>query len=152
MKPPPRLRLEPRASRLACATLVAGCALMGTLVVSLPLDRMIAAAALLSIAFVAVRGIRRCTGRGVPALMHVGHDRRIAVTMRDGRTFDGAILDASYVGARLTTIVWRPDRSSRLAPARSILILPDMLPAEDFRRLRVMLRYGRPQVIQAVRP
>ena len=31
-------------------------------------------------------GLWRCTGRGVPALLHVGLDRRITVTGRDGRS------------------------------------------------------------------
>jgi hypothetical protein len=47
---------------------------------------------------------------------------------------------ATYVGAWVTTIVWRPDGARW---SRAILVLPDMLPAEDFRRLRVMLRYAR---------
>ena len=152
MKPPPRLRLEPRPSHLACAALGAGSVAVGGLVLLLPLDALSTACALLSVIGVAAHGVRRCAGRGVPALLHVGHDRRIAVTSRAGRTRDGAILDGSYVGARLTTIVWQPDGARRLAPARSILILPDMLPAEDFRRLRVMLRHGRAPVTPAGPP
>jgi hypothetical protein len=49
----------------------------------------------------------------------------------------------------VTTIVWRPDRAAWWVPASSILLLPDMLPADDFRRLRVVLRYGRPVVGEA---
>ena len=52
----------------------------------------------------------------------------------------GRVRDASYVGAIVTTLTWR---SKGALCARSVLILPDMLPAEDFRRLRVLLRYGR---------
>ena len=33
-----------------------------------------------------------------------------------------------------------------VCPDSTILVLPDTLPAEDFRRLRVLLRYGRPLV------
>jgi hypothetical protein len=51
------------------------------------------------------------------------------------------------VGAWITTIVWRPD-NWRLS--RTILVLPDMLPDEDFRRLRVMLRYARSGEVQDV--
>ena len=54
------------------------------------------------------------------------------------------ILDDSYVGARLTTIVWRPDGAPLVMPVRAIVILPDTLAADDFRRLRVLLRYGQP--------
>ena len=63
--------------------------------------------------------------------------------MRDGRSRDGSIQDDSYVGEHLTTIVWRPDDAPRYERARTILILPDMLSPEDFRRLRVLMRYGR---------
>ena len=143
MKSPPRLRLEPRPSRIACAAIAVGCAAMAVLMLFLRLDWWMTAAALLAIIGVAGRGFWRCTGRGVPALLHVGHDRRITATARDGRSRDGTILDDSYVGAHVTTIVWRPDRASRSSPARTILILRDTLPADEFRRLRVLLRYGR---------
>ena len=49
---------------------------MSALVASLPLEPPMTAGALLAIAGVAVRGFWRCTGRGVPALLHVGHDRQ----------------------------------------------------------------------------
>ena len=93
----------------------------------------------------------RCTGRGVPAIVHVGLDRRITVTDRDGRSRSGAILDDSYVGVCLTTIVWRDDRAPWWRPARAILVLPDTLPPDDFRRLRVALRYGRAPAAEATR-
>jgi len=32
----------------------------------------------------------------------------------------------------------------RWRPARTIVVLPDTLAADEFRRLRVALRYGRP--------
>ena len=32
-------------------------------------------------------------------------------------------------------------------PARTIVVLPDTLPADEFRRLRVVLRYGRPVAV-----
>ena len=120
---------------------------MALLVLLLPLDAWLTASAMLAIVGIGGRGFWRSTGPSVPALLHVGHDRRIAITTHDGRSRDGAILDVSYVGAHLTTIVWRPDRAPWFAPARTILILPDMLPADDFRRLRVLLRYGRPIVV-----
>lgn len=145
MKLPPRLRLEPRPSRVAGVAVTVGGAAMATLVLALPLDAWTTAGALLAIAVAAGRGVWHCAGRGVPALLHIGHDRRLAVTGRDGRARDGEILDDTYVGARLTTIVWRPDCAAWFRPARTIVILPDTLPADDFRRLRVLLRYGRPR-------
>jgi hypothetical protein len=146
MNPPRRLRLEPRPSRIACATIAIACAAFCALILLLPLDAWASLAAVLTLCGVAARALWRCTGRGVPALLHVGYDRRITASSRDGRSRDGAILDDSYVGAVLTTIVWRPDRATRFACAESILILRDTLPADDFRRLRVLLRYGSPVV------
>jgi len=119
MNPPPRLRIEPRPSRLACAAIVMGCAASSVLTLLLPIEAGVKVAAMLVICVVAIRGLWRCSGRGVPALLHVGHDRRITASARDGRSRDGSILDASYVGARITTIVWRPDRASRFAFAQS---------------------------------
>jgi hypothetical protein len=116
MRPPPRLRLEPRPSRIARAMVASGCAAMATLVLALPLDAWATAGALLAVALAAGRSVWHCAGRGVPVLLHIGHDRRLAVTGRDGRSHDGEILDDTYVGARLTTIVWRPDRAAWFRP------------------------------------
>ncbi len=72
-------------------------------------------------------------------------DLQIAVTTGDGACERGRVRPDSYVGARITTIVWKPDRA-RLS--RAILLLPDMLPPDDFRRLRILLRYGRSEPTQ----
>ena len=79
-------------------------------------------------------------GRSAPVLLRVGVDRRIAVITADGRACDGDILADSYVGHRLTTIVWLPDGARR---ARTLMVAADTFAADDFRRLRVALRYGR---------
>jgi hypothetical protein len=103
--------------------------------------------ATVTVLVVLVSGLWRCTGRGVPALLHVGIDRGMTVTGRDGRSRAGVILDNSYVGAWLTTIVWRADGIRWWRPARTIVVLPDTLPEDEFRRLRVVLRYGRPVAV-----
>ena len=72
-------------------------------------------------------------------------DLTVIVMTGDGTTAAGRVRPDSYVGARLTTLVWRPFGRWR---SRAIFILPDMLPAHDFRRLRVLLRYGRSDVTQ----
>jgi hypothetical protein len=66
-------------------------------------------------------------------------DRAVRLTERTGRRIEGMVQPDSYVGALLTTLVVRPDGKRRL---RTIAILPDMLPADDFRRLRLLLRLG----------
>jgi hypothetical protein len=52
---------------------------------------------------------------------------------------EGVLRADSYVSAWVTTVVMRPEGRHLL---RSTVVLPDMLAAEDFRRLRLMLRLG----------
>lgn len=70
-------------------------------------------------------------------------DLTVVVVTGDGNARAGRVHRESYVGARLSTLVWRPFGRWR---SRTILLLPDMLPADDFRRLRVLMRYGRSDV------
>jgi hypothetical protein len=66
-------------------------------------------------------------------------DRAVRLIERTGRHIEGIVQPDSYVGALLTTLVVHPEGKRRL---RTIAILPDMLPADDFRRLRLLLRLG----------
>ena len=141
MKPPPPLRLEPRRSRLALAWLGTSYAATAALLLALPLPIGVVAAGVGGILIAFAFALRQIAGRSAPALLRVGIDRRIGVTTRDGRTRAGDILADSFVGPRLTTIVWRPDGAWL---AHTLVIAADSLPADDFRRLRVALRYGRP--------
>lgn len=86
----------------------------------------------------------RAGARGVVGV-HLGADRVIVVRHGDGRVVAGHLRSATCVTASLTAIVWRPDGARR---SRAILVLPDMLPADDFRRLRILLRYARSGVAQ----
>jgi hypothetical protein len=144
MKSPPRLRLEPRPTRLGWAVLVVVCSLTSMLVAWLPLSVEAVAVCAVAIIVTLCAAHRRLRGRDVPALLLVGIDRRITVHTVDGSERRGSILDASYVGEWLTSIVWRADGDPWWRPARSILVLPDTLQRDEFRALRVMLRYGRP--------
>lgn len=106
---------------LATAALVAG----------LPLAIEAHVAALLWIGHAALRalgGLR--PGRRV----RIEHDRTIEVAHASGTLRDG-----SFVAPWLTVVRWRPLGAWR---DRSLLIAPDMLGAEDFRRLRVLLRWS----------
>lgn len=143
MKSHRRLRIEPRPSRIACAAILVVCSATAALiaVLRMPVAATLGCAAIVVV--VLVYSLWRCTGRGLPALLHVGIDRRVAVTDRSGRSLEGAILDASYVGSTLTTLVWRADGDRWWRPARTMLFLTDSLPPDEFRRLRVVLRYGR---------
>lgn len=144
MKLAPRLRLAPRPSRIGCALIAAACTLTSLLLALLPLPVAAHASGAAAILAVLASGLWRCAGRGMPSLIHVGIDRRITVTDRDARSRSGSIVDDSYVGACMTTIIWRADGDPWWHPARPILVLPDTFPRDEFRRLRVVLRYGRP--------
>jgi hypothetical protein len=76
--------------------------------------------------------------RGVRAIV-VRHEAEIAVQRASGEWRMGALRAGSFVAPWLTVIRWRP-AGSRFD--RTIPILPDMLAPEDFRRLRVMLRWS----------
>jgi|SRR6185369_13239457 membrane-bound toxin of toxin-antitoxin system len=143
MKSTPRLRLEPRPSHIACGAIVVLCVSSAVVIAVMRGSLAVTAVSSAVVFVVLVSALWRCRGRGVPALLHVGIDRRITVTDRNGRSESGAILDDSYVGSVLTTIVWQADGDPWWRVARSVLILPDTLPPDEFRRLRVVLRYGR---------
>jgi toxin CptA len=140
MNRPTRLLLHIRSSRYVVALIVVTHALTAGLLLGLPVSlnlRLIGSAVVAGACAVA---LRRVVGRASPASLQIGLDRRIRITTRDGRQREGEVLADSYVGSRLTTIVWRP---SGAWIARTVLILADTLPAEDFRQLRVILRYSR---------
>ena len=140
MKPPPRLALFPRPSRLGVALVLSTHAATAALAVWLPLPLAARLAALAAIVLAGACSVRKVAGPGRPRSIRIGIDRRIAVITRGGREANGEILDDCYVGPRLATIVWRPDGARR---ARTLLVLSDTLAADDFRRLRVALRYSR---------
>lgn len=144
--PPVRVTLSPSLGAAAAIALLA--LATGAVVSMLPVDRAVVGLAIVAIGAWAIdrilvlalrrgsRAVRRFELRG---------DLTIVVATGDGKVRAGRVHRDSYVGARLTTIVWRPFGRWR---SRAILLLPDMLPAEDFRRLRVLLRYGRSDVAQ----
>jgi hypothetical protein len=146
MHSPPRLLLHPRFSRSAVALIVATHAMTAALLMWLPLSIGLRLAGSAVIACGCAIALRNVVGRASPASLQVDIDRRIHVTTRDGRVREGEVLGDSYVGSRLTTIVWRPDGAWL---ARTILVLADTLPTDDFRQLRIVLRYGRVPVATA---
>ncbi len=143
MRPPIQFSVALRPSRIATCALaaLAGVAIVLFVVMPAPLWTD-ALAALVLIGWAAHRirqhGLRRAPSSIVEVMLY--EDRTIVVRRKDGRLRAGRVLDASHVHPAFTSIVWRPD-GARLA--RTIPIVTDMLDADDFRRLRVLLRYGR---------
>lgn len=148
MRLPPASRAVLRPSRIAVTAIVVAATATCVVIAVLPFH-----AALLAIGMVSVLlwgadrayviGLRR--GPRATRELTLTADRLIVVRTGDDGLVAGHVRDASYVGPVVTTIVWRPDRSRR---SRTIWLLPDMLSAEDYRRLRVMLRYSRSGVTQ----
>ena len=143
MRLPPIVHVSLGPSRSAGAAI--GVAALATLVVILllplePWQHGAACAVVLAWAWVAFERIAvRATPDAVVQL-RLAPNLLIVVTRGDGRLIAGHVRSATCVSATLTSIVWRPDGARR---SRSILVLRDMLPPDDFRRLRVMLRYAR---------
>ena len=146
MKPPPCMQLFPRPSRLGVALVVATHAPTAALAMWLPLPLPLRVAALAVIALAGTCAMRPLAGAAMPQSLRIDIDRRIAVTARDGQAIAGDILDDGYVGPRIAVIVWRPDGAWR---GRSLLVLADTFTPDEFRRLRVLLRYSRARVSAA---
>jgi uncharacterized membrane protein YbhN (UPF0104 family) len=135
---PVRVRL--RRSRLGVAFVAVTYLASAALLTFAPGVAPLRAAAVVAIGAHAVRTLRSWALRTTPAAVvgiEVSADGRAILIERDGRRREGRVQPASYVGQWLTTLVVRPD-GARVS--RAVAILPDMLPAEDLRQLRVLLR------------
>lgn len=80
-------------------------------------------------------------GNGAVVILRIARDNRFSIGLRDGRWLEGEVLGSTTVTAFLTVINLRVSGERRL---RSVVILPDCMAPEDYRRLRVWLRW-RPQ-------
>ena len=145
---PPSVHVVLAPSRIAGACIGVLAAATIALSLAMPLEPWLQA--VLVVALVAwaaasfhVAALHR--GRHAVTEIRVAPDLMLVACMGDGHLVAGYVRAATYVGPSMTTIVWRPD-GRRVS--RTILVLPDMLPAEDFRRLRIMLRYARNAVAQ----
>lgn len=148
MRWPPPVRVSLAPSR-AAATLLALLALATCVIVSaLPIDATAAGLLDVAVGIWAIDRIRVVALRRGPRAvrqLELRGDLTVVVVNGDGMVCAGRVHRDSYVGALVSTIVWRPYGRWR---RRAILLLPDMLRADDFRRLRVLLRYGRSDVAQ----
>src|SRR5260221_5572493 len=143
MNEPAALQIEFRPSRVAAALTLLGVVATAGLVAWLPAEpwqRLVAVTVLGVYGVALLRSWAQRTTRRAVVAIALGANRHIAVVERGGRRVEGEVQNDSYVGAAITTIVWRCRGARR---SRTIAILPDMLAAEDFRKLRVLLRLGR---------
>jgi hypothetical protein len=137
VKSTPALRPTLRPSRIAAGCVAAATVATAVLIALLPGEAVSRGAAVVVVAIGGIRALR-ISRRSIEAI-EVTADRRATLIDRSGRRSDGVVQAESYVGASLTTLVWRPDGARW---SRAIAIWPDMLAADEFRRLRVLLRHG----------
>lgn len=145
---PPAVIVIPGASRSAGVLLGLMAVATAAVVVALPLPPWLQSGLIVVLALWTAEVFRRVAlRRGAQAVTEVrlSTNRLIAVRRAGQALVAGHVRTTSHVGARLTTIVWRPDGARW---SRTLLLLPDMLPPEDFRRLRVLLRYARSDDVQ----
>ncbi|HEV2040546.1 MAG TPA: protein YgfX [Casimicrobiaceae bacterium] len=142
MKAARTLRLSLGPSRLASALICVTCLATCVLVAWLPGAAALRGALVIGIGAYALLTMRHWATRSAPRAIigiELDADRAVRLVERTGRHIEGTVQPDSYVGALLTTLVVRPEGRRRL---RTLAILPDMLPADDLRRLRLLLRLG----------
>jgi len=143
MKGPSSVRIELRRSPLAGALIVVTHLATAALIAWLPVDGMLRALAVIGVgghALWALHTTSLRTTRSAIVSIELEPDRRVVLQRRDSSRMEARVLSDSYVGERLLTLVMRPEGRRR---AHALLLLPDMTGAEDMRRFRVLLRFGR---------
>jgi hypothetical protein len=89
-----------------------------------------------------IRALRGTVASCPIAALDLAADRRAILTDRSGGRIEAIVQAESYVGALVTMLVLRPEGARR---SRALVaIWPDTMPADEFRRLRVLLRHGDP--------
>ena len=135
------VRIALIASRVGLAAIVAMAASTLALIVFTPgamALRILAATWVACAALHALHAAALHRGqRGVRAVL-VCRDGAIEVQNAAGEWRTGSLRAGSFVAPWLTIVRWRPHAARFDA---TIVLLPDMLPAEDFRRVRVLLRW-----------
>jgi hypothetical protein len=125
------------------------CLASAALVAWLPAAAPVRGALVIGIGVYAIVTLRHSATRsasGAIVGIELDLERAVCLTERAGSRIVGVVQPGSYVGALLTTVVVRPEGKRRV---RTVAILPDMLPADDFRRLRLLLRLGRDKATAA---
>jgi toxin CptA len=140
---PSTLRLKLRPSwRLAALLLVLHGAALGALwLLTFPLwARLSVIAALVASLVHALRDRALLLGGAAVVELDCGEDGALGFVQRDGTCLDAEVLPASAVHAGAVLLRVRAAGERR---ARSIVVLADSLEPEDFRLLRVWLRWRR---------
>ena len=143
--PPLYVALKPSrrfALGLGLAHLAAAAAIVAT---GLPLWLALAAgSALLVHGVVVIARTALLRSRGAVVALEAGRGETLPFMTRDGVWHEGRILGSTYVAPYLTVLNISDYGSRR---AYHVPIMPDGIDPEDFRRLRVWLRWGAPKTV-----
>jgi toxin CptA len=101
--------------------------------------RILAATWVACAALHALHAVALHRGRRGVRVLHIDRDGGIELRDGTGAWRAGELRDGSFVAPWLAIVRWRAPGARFDA---SVVILPDMLPAEDFRRMRVRLRWS----------
>lgn len=140
----PRISVSLAPSRRAAACIVLACFATLAVVAATPVHVAVRALVLAWTGVASIASLRRVAWlrgrRGVRAFRVEG-GAALEVEDGEGRVVPGEVRPGSFVAPWLTIVRWRP-AGSRFT--RGIVVLPDMLHAETFRALRVVLRWMPP--------
>lgn len=135
------VQLPIRSSRLLAAALCVahGAAIAVLWASGLPVTVTAAATTVLAVAL-AWQLFAGAARRRAPAIvvLELRGDGTLAVCTRDGRWREGTVAGSTFVAPWLTVVHVRLEGARR---ASSVLLLPDNVDREDFRRARVWLRW-----------
>jgi len=134
-----RISLWPSWLLAALLALVHGAAIAIVLLVNIPPWAAVVAAAGLAVnLFVAVRQHALLQTPNSAVAIEIGNDDKLGIQSRRGEWSEYAVLGNTYVTAYLTVLNLRQTDTRAV---RRIALFPDSLDAEDFRKLRVWLRW-----------
>jgi hypothetical protein len=139
----PAVQIAIGPSRTACIGIVAVAVGTFAIILTLPIIPLAHVGCFIALAVWAAHRIWAVALRRGPRAVReikLEGDRSLVIVHALGAASNGYLRAASHVGPDLTTLMWRAKGRWR---SRSTLILPDMLPADDFRRLRLLMRHGR---------
>jgi toxin CptA len=112
-----------------------------TAVLAMTAPWLLKAALVVAVVAEAVRAARRHAwqeGPGGLRRLVVDLAGRIELELADGTVVVGRVAEGSFVAPWLTIVRWRPE-GARMS--RAVVIAPDAVDAQAFRRLRVLLRW-----------
>ena len=101
--------------------------------------RVLALAAVAVLALEALSRIVLLRGPGAVRSLRMQRDGAIEVERPSGARLAGQVRAGSFVAPWLVIVRWRAQGSRWDS---TVLLLPDMAPANEMRRLRVLLRWG----------